>query len=107
MSPEDDCWLPMRVIGMTTRGSLQAINTHSKAGYEHCIEILDRNQDTKGKSSWDLRHGGENGKQQDHIIGMPQQITAEQVETSIVRGSDRKLISVLSKISPVNACRHF
>lgn len=84
MSPEADCWLPMRVIGMTARASLQAINTQSKAGYEHCIEILDRNQDTKGKSSSDLRHGSENGKQQHAISRMAQPITAEQVETSIV-----------------------
>lgn len=102
MSPEADSWLPMRVIGMTARALLQAINTQSKAGYEHCIEILDRSQDTKGKSSWDWR-GGENANQQDAISHMPQQITIEQVETSIVRGSDRKMNSVLSNII---ACQH-
>ena len=39
----------------------------------------------KARGSWDLKHGGENGKQQDHISRMPEQITVEQVETSILR----------------------
>ena len=71
MSPEDVCWLPMRVIEMTTRESLQDISTQSMAGIEYCTGKLDGNQDTKGKVSWDLRHGGENGKQQDDIGCMP------------------------------------
>lgn len=53
MSPEADYLLPMRVIEMTEKALLQAINTQSKAGREHCFEIFDRSQDTKGKCSWD------------------------------------------------------
>lgn len=106
MSPEDDCWLPMRAIGMTTRGSPQTINTQSKAGYEHCIEILDRIQGTKGKRSWDLRRSGENGNQQNRISRVPQQISAEQVETSIVKSSDREMNSDLSNIYHINACQY-
>lgn len=103
MSPEDDCWLTMRAIGMTTRGSPQTINTQSEAGYEHCIEILDR---IRGKRSWDLRRSGEKGNQQDHISCMPQQITVEQVETSIVKSSDREMNSDLSNIYHINACQY-
>lgn len=106
MSPEDDCWLTMRAIGMTTRGSPQTINTQSEAGYEHCIEILDRIQDTKGKRSWDLRRSSENGNQRDHISRLLHEISVEQVETSIVKSSDREMNSDLSDIYHINACQY-
>lgn len=36
MSPEDDCWLPMRVIEMTTGESLQDVDVKS------CVQALNR-----------------------------------------------------------------
>lgn len=49
---------------------------------------------------------GENGNQQDHISRLLHEISVEQVETSIVKSSDREMNSDLSDIYHINACQY-
>ena len=42
MSPEDDCWLPLRVIETTSWGSPRDIDEQSMAGHDHWIGLFRR-----------------------------------------------------------------